>query len=275
METGLFWRICRFEVRNGQIRSEFLLLCCRPRKGRFSMETGRFWPICPFEARKGQIWSEFLLLCCRPRKGRFLMETGRFWRICHTIEDLRAAVFPQEASARKLLLVFREREFRRHSKRFRNSPGEAGKRLGNGQERSEMVWKTLEKAEKWSGRGWENAWKQSGRGSKWSGRSCKTLRNGLRGAGRRRALGGLGKALGGPWSILNVFLGYQRYSRPQNAGGCSSRVPGMCQHLRGRAPSGRHGGGSRPALPGLHDDLCRWGSSGSFGLRVAGGRALS
>ena len=40
-------------------------------------------------------------------------------------------------------------------------------------------------------------------------------------------------------------------------------------HLRGRAPSGRHGGGSRPALPGLHDVLCRSRSSGSFGLRVA------
>ena len=40
-------------------------------------------------------------------------------------------------------------------------------------------------------------------------------------------------------------------------------------HLRGRAPSGRHGGGSRPALPGLHDVLCRSRSSGSVGLRVA------
>ena len=43
------------------------------------METGRFWLICPFGARKGQICFEFLLLCCRPRKGRFSMETGRFW----------------------------------------------------------------------------------------------------------------------------------------------------------------------------------------------------
>ena len=34
-------------------------------------------------------------------------------------------------------------------------------------------------------------------------------------------------------------------------------------------PEGRHGGGSRPALPGLHDVLCRSRSSGSFGLRVA------
>ena len=33
-----------FGARNGQICFEFLLLCCRPRKGRFSMETGRFWP---------------------------------------------------------------------------------------------------------------------------------------------------------------------------------------------------------------------------------------
>ena len=35
------------------------------------METGRFWPICPFEARNGQIWSEFLLVCCRPKKKVF------------------------------------------------------------------------------------------------------------------------------------------------------------------------------------------------------------
>ena len=79
METGRFWPI---GARNGQICFEFLLLCCRPRKGRFSMETGRFWPICPFGARNGQICFEFLLLCCRPRKGRFSMETGRFWPIC-------------------------------------------------------------------------------------------------------------------------------------------------------------------------------------------------
>ena len=32
---------------------------------------------------------------------------------------------------------------------------------------------------------------------------------------------------------------------------------------------GRHGGGSRPALPGLHDVFCRSRSSGSFGLREA------
>ena len=42
-------------ARNGQICFEFVLLCCRPKKGRFSMETGRFWPICPFGARNGQI----------------------------------------------------------------------------------------------------------------------------------------------------------------------------------------------------------------------------
>ena len=58
-------------ARNGLICFEFLLLCGRPRKGRFSMETGRFWPICPFGARNGQICFEFLLLCCKPRKGVF------------------------------------------------------------------------------------------------------------------------------------------------------------------------------------------------------------
>ena len=40
------------------------------------METGRFWPIWPFGARNDQIYTEFLLLCCRPRKSRFSMETG-------------------------------------------------------------------------------------------------------------------------------------------------------------------------------------------------------
>ena len=82
METGRFWPICPFGARNGQICPEFLLLCCRARKGRFSMETGRFWPICPFGAQNGQMCIEFLLLCCRPRKGRFSMEMGRFWPIC-------------------------------------------------------------------------------------------------------------------------------------------------------------------------------------------------
>ena len=39
-------------------------------------------PSCPFGARNGQICSEFLLLCCIPRKSRFSMETGRFWSLC-------------------------------------------------------------------------------------------------------------------------------------------------------------------------------------------------
>ena len=116
------------------------------------------------------------------------------------------------------------------------------------------------------------------RGSKWSGRSCKTLRNGLRGAGRCRALGGLGKALGGPWSILNVFLATEIFQAPDPRGVLQQGardVPAktlalglgsLPLHLRGRAPSGRHGGGSRPALPGLHDDLCRSRSSGVWGL---------
>ena len=88
METGRFWPICPFGARNGQICSEFLLLCRRPRKGRFSMETGRFWPICLSGARNNQICIEFLLLCCRPRKGRFSMETGRFcWPIYLPFEE--------------------------------------------------------------------------------------------------------------------------------------------------------------------------------------------
>ena len=51
-------------------------------KAVFQWKRAAFGPsICPFGARSGQIWSEFLLLCCRPRKGRFSMETGRFWPI--------------------------------------------------------------------------------------------------------------------------------------------------------------------------------------------------
>ena len=58
---------------------------------------------------------------------------------------------------------------------------------------------------------------------------------------------------------------------------CGQKPPGLgsilytlrYKNLRRRAPSGRQGGGSRPALPGLHDVLCRSRSSGSFGLRVA------
>ena len=78
---------------------------------------------------------------------------------------------------------------------------------------------------------------------------------------------------------MNVF-GYRRYSRLARPRGVlqqgsrevraktleSGSIP---LHLRGRAPSGCHGGGSGPALPGLHDVLCRSRSSGSFGLRVA------
>ena len=41
------------------------------------------------------------------------------------------------------------------------------------------------------------------------------------------------------------------------------------KNLRRKAPTGCHDGGSRRALPGLHDVLCRLRSSGSFGLRVA------
>ena len=44
---------------------------------------------------------------------------------------------------------------------------------------------------------------------------------------------------------------------------------GPFKSLRRRALAGWHGGGSRPALPGLHDVLCHSRSSGSFGLRVA------
>ena len=69
-----------------------------------------------------------------------------------------------------------------------------------------------------------------------------------------------GRCLGSPLTqqlthILNVF-----WLQPKLFG-----LGFLPLHLRG----GRHGGGSRPALPGLHDVLCRSRSSGSFGLRVA------
>ena len=41
------------------------------------------------------------------------------------------------------------------------------------------------------------------------------------------------------------------------------------QHLRTRAPTGCMDGGSRPALPGLHDVLCHSPCSDSFELHVA------
>ena len=66
METGRFWRIYMPfwgpQWSNCAVDQE---------KVGFSMETGRFWPICPFEARNGQIWSEFLPVCCRPKKKVF------------------------------------------------------------------------------------------------------------------------------------------------------------------------------------------------------------
>ena len=37
--TDRFSHICLFGARNGQIGPEFLLLCCRPRKGRFSIKS--------------------------------------------------------------------------------------------------------------------------------------------------------------------------------------------------------------------------------------------
>ena len=46
----------------------------------------------------------------------------------------------------------------------------------------------------------------------------------------------------------------------------------VCYAIRTSVGGPRQGamdGGSRPALPGLHDVLCRSRSSGSFGLRVA------
>ena len=71
------------------------------------------------------------------------------------------------------------------------------------------------------------------------------------------------------------FLAAEGYPRPASPqGGASGRsqkvgLGFLPLHLRRRAPSGRQGGGSRPALPALHDVLCRSRSSGSFGLRVA------
>ena len=47
-----------FGARNGQICLGSLLLCCRPRKGRFEKETDRFWPVCLFGARKESVWEQ-------------------------------------------------------------------------------------------------------------------------------------------------------------------------------------------------------------------------
>ena len=65
-----------------QICTEFLLLCCRPRKGHCSMETSRFGPFAFWGSEIVKFGIEFLLLCCIPRNRRFSMETGRFWPLC-------------------------------------------------------------------------------------------------------------------------------------------------------------------------------------------------
>ena len=101
--------------------TEFLLLCCRPRKCRFPMETVLFqliylsallgprmikfglnfcycavgqgsvgfgWrqavfsPSALLRPKMVQLGTEFLLLCCKPTNRRFSMETGRFWPVC-------------------------------------------------------------------------------------------------------------------------------------------------------------------------------------------------
>ena len=95
-----FWPICPFGARNGEILPEFLLLRCRPRKGRFF--------ICSLRAEMGEIWPEFLPLRCRPRNGRFYEKRGvsgpsvllvpemvKFCRnFCSCAVDLEMAVFP-------------------------------------------------------------------------------------------------------------------------------------------------------------------------------------
>ena len=173
-ETDCFSPICPFGARNGQICTEFLLLCCRPRKGRFFEETDSFWPICLFGARNGQICTEFLLLCCRPRKGRCQEETCRF-AIFAIVPETK-----QMGDARKRSETLRE----------------AGKCL-------ETVRQRFENVQKWSGKGRKtsrNGLGEAGRrrnpeledqkwsgklARKWSGRGLKTFRNGLGKAKKR------------------------------------------------------------------------------------------
>ena len=114
------------------------------------------------------------------------------------------------------------------------------------------------------------------------------LRNGL---GELQGFGRVWEALGGPAMqrlggcqrsellMLSAFWLQRGTSGPpaprrvlqQGPRGVPAKTLGfrVSTLLRGRASSGRHGGGSRPALPGLHDVFCRSRSSGSFGLRVA------
>ena len=91
-----------------------------------------------------------------------------------------------------------------------------------------------------------------------------------------RASGGLGKPLGGPGGPMvdfKLFFGCRGLvPGPSASRGCSRRVPRTRVYTftppwEGpvRGPWWRQS----PALPGLHDVLCRSRSSGSFGLRVA------
>ena len=80
------------------------------------------------------------------------------------------------------------------------------------------------------------------------------------------------------WSgFARRFLAERCTLGPPARRGCSKRVPetreqkclglgSLPLHLRGRAPSGRHGGGSRPALPGLHDGEARAASGSAWRL---------
>ena len=56
--------------------SNFCYCAVDQEKAVFQWKLAVSGPSCPLRARNGKICFEFLLLCCRPRKGRFSMETG-------------------------------------------------------------------------------------------------------------------------------------------------------------------------------------------------------
>ena len=113
-------------------------------------------------------------------------------------------------------------------------------------EKLEVVWEKLQNAQKRSERGWKTPC---------IGRPWQGLRR--------------------PVVDFERFFGYRDIPGPRPQQGARD-VPAKTLRFRvytftppWEGPVRAPWWGSRPALPGLHDDLCRSRSSGSFGLRVA------
>ena len=81
METGRFWAICLFGARNGKICPDFLLFCYRLRKKAvFQWKRAVAGPFASFGPEMVKFAPIFCYcaLCCKPRKGRFSIGNGPF-----------------------------------------------------------------------------------------------------------------------------------------------------------------------------------------------------